>query len=156
MPPPSLRPLAPGDLARVADIERDTFADPWSRRSFQELLGQGHIRALAALDESGALIGYGLGSIAADEGEILNIAVSKEARGRGTGRRLLDALLEQLRQAGAEHFYLEVRRSNVAAIALYRAAGFRPLGVRPAYYASPREDALTMALESGSQTAKKG
>ncbi len=156
MPPIELRELVGGDLDRVAAIERDTFADPWSRKSFAGMLGQKHITAIAAVDDLGALVGYAMGSVAADEGEVLNIAVAKEARGAGIGRRLLDALLARLREAGAESFYLEVRRSNEPAIALYRSAGFRPLGVRPAYYTSPREDALTMALESASQNARKG
>ena len=156
MPAPELRDLVSADLDRVAAIERDTFADPWSRKSFAGMIGQPHIRAIAALGSNGEPIGYALGSFAADEGEILNIAVAKPARGAGVGRVLLDGLLERLRDEGAITFFLEVRRSNEAAIALYKSAGFRPLGVRPAYYVSPREDALTMALESGSQTARKG
>ncbi len=156
MPAIDLRELVVGDLDRVAAIERDTFADPWSRKSFAGMLGQAHIIAIAAVDDRDALVGYAMGSVAADEGEVLNIAVAKGARGAGIGRRLLDGLLARLRKAGAESFYLEVRRSNEPAIALYRSAGFRPLGVRPAYYTSPREDALTMALESASQNARKG
>ena len=156
MPAIELRELVAADLDRVAAIERDTFADPWSRRSFAGMLGQGHIKAIAAVDDRGSLVGYAMGAFAADEGEVLNIAVAKEARGAGIGRRLLDELLERLRAAGAASFYLEVRRSNEPAIALYRSAGFRSLGVRPSYYTSPREDALTMALESASQNARKG
>ncbi|HEY2806669.1 MAG TPA: ribosomal protein S18-alanine N-acetyltransferase [Gemmatimonadales bacterium] len=154
MPAPELRPLTDADLDRVTAIERDTFADPWTRKSFAQMIGQRHVRAIAACETM--LVGYALGTIAADEGEVLNIAVAKASQGKGVGRLLLEALLEELRQGDAGSAYLEVRRSNQAAIGLYRAVGFRPLGVRPAYYASPREDALTMALELGSQTAKKG
>jgi ribosomal-protein-alanine N-acetyltransferase len=155
MPPARLRPLVRADLDLVAEIERETFADAWSRRSFAGMLNQPHIHAIAAEDASGSLIGYGMCSIAADEGEILNIAVTRGARRQGAGGLLLQALLGHLRRSGARQAYLEVRRSNVAAIGLYKAAGFLPLGVRPAYYAQPREDALTMSLELGSQTARK-
>lgn len=155
MPPVSLRPLAAADLGRVAEIEREIFPDPWSRRSFAAMLRQAHIHAIAAFDEKGALVGYAFGSLAADEGEILNLAVTPDRRGQGTGRALVEALLDHLKKGGATQAFLEVRRSNDAAIGLYRAAGFQPLGVRPAYYDSPREDALTMALELGSQTARK-
>lgn len=155
MSPARLRPLTPSDLDVVAEIERETFADAWSRRSFAGMLKQPHVHAVAAEDSSGRVIGYGMCSVAADEGEILNIAVTPSARHQGLGRQVLAALLAHLQQSGSQKAYLEVRRSNTAAIALYRGAGFLPLGVRPAYYAQPREDALTMTLELGSQTARK-
>jgi [ribosomal protein S18]-alanine N-acetyltransferase len=146
-----LRELRDADLGRVAEIERETFADPWSRRSLSETLRQDYVRGLALEDEGGALVAYGLCTIVEDEGEILNLAVLQSARRRGLGRQLLDGLLEALREAGVGKAFLEVRRSNEAAIALYRSAGFQPLGLRPGYYVSPREDALTMTLELGSQ-----
>ena len=147
MPDVRLRPLATADLDAVVAIERLTFADPWSRKSFASTLGQPHVHALAADAAGGALAGYALWSDVEDEGEILNIAVAPAARRHGIGRALLDAALAALREGGVRTVFLEVRRSNDAAIALYRAAGFQSLGVRPAYYAQPREDALTMSLE---------
>jgi ribosomal-protein-alanine N-acetyltransferase len=150
------RPLAEADLDRVAEIERATFPDPWSRRSFAETIEREQVRALAIDDEIGQLVGYGISVRADDEGEILNIAVAESARGRGAGRALLEALLGELRAAGVHQVFLEVRRSNQAAIGLYRGVGFRPLGVRPGYYGRPREDALTMVLELASPTARKG
>ena len=150
------RPLALADLDRVAEIERATFPDPWSKRSFAETIEREQVRALAIDDEAGRLVGYAMSVRAGDEGEVLNIAVDEPARGRGAGRAMLDDLLDDLRQNGVRQVFLEVRRSNEAAIGLYRSAGFRPLGVRPGYYGRPREDALTMVLELASQTARKG
>ena len=150
------RPLVEADLTRVAEIERATFSDPWSRRAFAETLERAEVRGLAIDDVAGRVIGYALSVCTADEAEILNLAVDGGERGLGAGRALLDELLEQLRGEGATRVFLEVRRSNEAAIALYRRLGFHPLGVRPAYYGQPREDALTMALELGSQNARKG
>ena len=150
-----LRELRDDDLACVAAMERETFADPWSRRSLAETLRQDYVRGLALEDESGTLIAYGLCTIVEDEGEILNLAVQHAVRRQGLGRQLLDGLLETLRDAGVREAFLEVRRSNEPAIALYRSAGFQPLGVRPAYYVSPKEDALTMALVLGSQKRAK-
>ncbi|OGT94766.1 MAG: ribosomal-protein-alanine N-acetyltransferase [Gemmatimonadetes bacterium GWC2_71_9] len=140
----SLRPLHPSDLARVAEIERHTFSDPWSAAAFQDALAQPHVRALAAVDERGAVLGYTVGLLAADEAEVLNIAVDPPARGKGVGAALLEGMLEELRRAGARSVFLEVRRSNEAAIRLYRRSGFEILGARPDYYRQPREDALTM------------
>ncbi|MFI5279647.1 MAG: ribosomal protein S18-alanine N-acetyltransferase [Gemmatimonadales bacterium] len=150
------RPLASADLDRVAEIERDTFPDPWSKRSFAETIEREQVRSVAIDDEEGRLVGYAMSVRAGDEGEILNIAVDERARGHGSGRALLDDLLEDLRNNGVRQVFLEVRRSNEAAIGLYRSAGFHPLGVRPGYYGRPREDALTMVLELASQTARKG
>jgi len=149
------RPFTAGDIPRVAQIERSIFSDPWSAAAFAEALRQPHVRSLVLEDGEGGVIGYGLGSIVGDEAEILNLAIDPARRRRGAGRRLLDALLALLRAEGAGRFYLEVRRSNAAAIGLYEAAGFRPMGVRPAYYTRPREDALTMILEPASPTARK-
>jgi ribosomal-protein-alanine N-acetyltransferase len=149
----SIRPLAAADLADVVVIECATFPDPWSHRTFDELLRGGHVRSLAAVDGVGKVVGYAMGSVVTDEGEILNLAVTPRARGQGTGRALLLELLKALRAAGAMRAFLEVRRSNGAAIALYQAVGFEDLGVRRSYYDQPKEDALTMRLELGSQRA---
>jgi ribosomal-protein-alanine N-acetyltransferase len=150
------RPLAQADLDRVTEIERATFPDPWSRKSFAETIEREQVRSLAIDDDEGRLVGYAMSVRAGDEGEILNIAVDEPARGHGAARAMLEDLIDDLRRNGVRQVFLEVRRSNEAAIGLYKAAGFRPLGVRPGYYGRPREDALTMALELASQTARKG
>ena len=150
-----VRPLQEDDLTRVAELERATFADPWSRRSLAESLRQDHVRALVVENEDGCVVGYGMAAVIADEGEILNLAVERAVQGQGLGRLVLEGLLDVLREAGVRKAFLEVRRSNEAAIGLYRAAGFQPLGLRPSYYVSPKEDALTMALELASHDARK-
>jgi ribosomal-protein-alanine N-acetyltransferase len=68
---------------------------------------------------------------------------------------LLAAVLRWLGERGAVKVFLEVRRSNEAAIAMYEAAGFATLGVRPNYYRRPTEDAVTMVLEGASGNARK-
>jgi len=148
------RPLVEADLDRVAEIERAAFTDPWSRRSFVELLSQPQVRALA-LDSDGRLAGYALYSLVAGEGEILNLAVDPSSQRRGLGRRLLRAVLEAMRAAGTTAVFLEVRQSNRAAIALYARAGFRPVSLRRTYYRNPTEHAVTMTLNLGSEAARK-
>ena len=147
---PAPRPLVDGDLGRVAAIERAIFPDPWSRTAFAQTLARPTVRGFALDDRSGRLIGYGICSLAADEGEILNLAVDPAARRQGAGRQLLTAMLDWLASQGAREAFLEVRASNAPAIALYAASGFRRLGSRKGYYTGPREDALTMVLEVGS------
>ena len=150
------RPLVQGDLDRVAVIERAVFTDPWSRRSFDELLAQPQVRGLAVDGDDGRVAGYAMFSLVLGEGEILNLAVHPAARRRGLATSLLDATLEQLRAAGATTVFLEVRQSNRAAIQLYARAGFQSVSLRRAYYRNPTEHAVTMALELAPEAARKG
>jgi len=150
---PGPRAIDDADLDRVAAIEKEIFPDPWSRRAFAETLARSAAKGFALDDDTGRLIGYGVCVVAADEGEILNLAVDPGVRRRGAGRRLLGAMLNWMASEGAREVFLEVRASNVAALALYERSGFRHLGIRKGYYAGPREDALTMVLEMGPRQA---
>jgi [ribosomal protein S18]-alanine N-acetyltransferase len=149
------RPLEARDVEAVAALERATFGDPWSRRSFEELLELEHIGGFVLEDRQGGLAGYAVCSAAGDEGEILNVAVAQAHRRRGIGRLLLEACLDWLEERGASRVYLEVRRSNAAAIAMYGARGFETTGVRSGYYRKPTEDAVTMALDLPPSPARK-
>ena len=146
----------PADLDRVVAIERAAFSDPWSRKAFLDLLVQPHVRAIAVDEPAGRLAGYALASVVADQGEILNLAVAPEARSRGLGHVLLDALLDVFRREGMAAVYLEVRPSNAAALHLYQGAGFRTVSTRRAYYRNPTESALTMTLPLARDGAEKG
>lgn len=96
-----------------------------------------------ALDD-GALVGFGGYCAAADQADILDVAVDPSFRRRGIARALMETVLEDACKAGVETVFLEVRASNVPAIALYTALGFTPCGKRKNYYTAPREDALLM------------
>ena len=85
---------------------------------------------------------------AADEGEILNLAVAPAGRRRGLGRALVEAMLEALRTRGIRQVYLEVRESNSSARALYASRGFKEVGRRKAYYRRPVEDAIVLRLDA--------
>jgi ribosomal-protein-alanine N-acetyltransferase len=150
------RPLAAADLDRVVAIERAAFSDPWPRGAFEELLAEPHVRCLATDGEDGQLAGYGIFAVAADQGEILNLAVQSGSRRRGLGRGLLEAMLEAMRRAGVAAVHLEVRQSNRAAIHLYAHAGFRSVSIRRAYYRNPTEHAVTMSLDLMAESAQKG
>ena len=149
------RPFGPADVDAVAALERAVFGDPWSKRSFEEILEFDHIRGFVFEDKGGALLAYAFCSAVADEGEILNMAVAPEHRRRGLGKRLLAACLAWLGDQGAAKVYLEVRRSNEAAIAMYVREGFVGQGIRPNYYRKPTEDAVTMALDLTSKVPQK-
>ena len=147
-----VRPATHGDLARIHDIERVAFSDPWSLQSFAELLA--NPRVLFAVAERGGraegppeVVGYVVAWFVVDEAEVANVAVAPEARGRGVGARLLDEALSAARRHGAASVYLEVRDSNAAARALYASRGFVQIGRRRRYYRRPVEDALVLRRE---------
>ncbi len=142
----ALRPMRSDDLDAVAAIERDLYPHPWRREHFAELLALPAGLAWVALDPAGGVAGYAVGWVAADEGEIANLAVAVPWRRRGVGGELLSAALGEARDRGARRVWLEVRASNAPAQALYAGHGFRVTARRPNYYTHPREDALIMSL----------
>ena len=139
----------------MAGLERAVFGDPWSRRAFEELLDLDHIQGFVVGDGQGGIAGYAFCSCVADEGEILNLAVAPTLRRGGIGRELLEACLDWLSERGAAKAFLEVRRSNDGAIAMYARRGFQTVGLRRGYYRKPTEDAVTMALDLAPRSARK-
>ncbi len=95
------------------------------------------------------VVGYAVLWCIADEGELANIAIRDDYRGRGLGARLLEHVLKTAEAKGVRSLYLEVRPSNKPALKLYRAMGFREIGVRSRYYDRPPEDALVLCLKIG-------
>lgn len=144
--PARLRVMREEDLEAVMQIELRAYPFPWSRGIFRDCLRAGYPAWVLESDE---IIGYGVLSVAADEAHVLNLCTAPHVRGRGHGRRLLRALVQQARMRGAQRLFLEVRPSNPHAMALYEAEGFNEIGRRPRYYPSHegREDAVVMAIE---------
>ena len=145
-----IRRMISADVSRVAKMEAECFADPYSYESIDAILCSEGAMCFSALTDGGELIAYFIGRLIAPEGELYRIAVKESHRGRGVGYRLMDYAVKTSRGKGLEALFLEVRESNLAALALYRAYGFRKIGVRRDYYKSPKEDALVMALVSKS------
>lgn len=141
-----IRQAVSADAATLAEIERRCFSDPWSKAGIEETIQHGTTIGLIA-DLAGTVTGYLMIRISGEEGEILNLAVLPEHRRRGIARELLARGLAALRSAGVAEAYLEVRESNQAAISLYGAHGFKPVGMRPHYYRSPAEDALVLRVQ---------
>lgn len=140
----TLRDAHVNDVTIMADIERESFSDPWPASAFRDLMHQAHARLTVALDATGEVCGYCVLLHVLDEGEIANIAVASSRRRRGTAARLLDHALELASEIGARSVYLEVRLSNEPARRLYASRGFEPVGRRRAYYHDPLEDALIL------------
>lgn len=140
----ALRPAAERDVVALGGIERDAFTDPWPEDAFREFLDRSHVRMTVAADEHDTPIGYCVMIIVEDEAEIANVAVAERCRRRGVAGRLLDDAISYARTNGVAAMYLEVRKSNAPAKALYQSRGFRMVGRRKGYYQHPTEDALIL------------
>ncbi|HWJ14915.1 MAG TPA: ribosomal protein S18-alanine N-acetyltransferase [Gemmatimonadaceae bacterium] len=140
----AIGPARVHDLASVASIERTAFSDPWSLRSFREALDSGSVYFACARSDAGSVLGYVVAWFVADQGEIANIAVAPDQRGRGVGRALLDAALGEAAARGIAAVFLEVRDSNQRARELYASRGFEEVGRRRRYYRRPVEDAIVL------------
>ena len=130
------------DVDAVHAIEAATFPTPWNREDFvKEMTANACARYLVA-QEGGQTVGFAGAWIVLDEAHITNIAVRKDCRGRGIGRRLTEELMRYAANLGVVYATLEVRRSNEAAKKLYQSLGFEYVGVRKRYYVDNGEDAL--------------
>jgi ribosomal-protein-alanine N-acetyltransferase len=147
-----LRRLGALDLDLAAGLHGEAFAAlgerAWTRQDIAELLASPGVAGWAAQSGTDA-IGFALCRVAADESELLTIAVLPDRRRLGVGHRLLDAVIAHARAAGARALFLEVAADNPAALALYRQAAFQAVAERKAYYRrgdGPAADAVLMRL----------
>ena len=135
-----------GHVKAVAELEKICFSDPWSENSVASELKNKLALWLVAEDE-GRVAGYIGSQTCTDESDVMNVAVHPDFRRQGIGERLILDLIDQLNQRGNHSLTLEVRASNVSAIALYRKLGSEQVGLRKNYYRNPKEDALILRKE---------
>jgi len=142
-----LRDMQREDLAGVLEIERRSFAQPWSHAFFEKELATPFARLVVAVEDGSRpmVVGYTCRWRVTDEVHLLNVAVHPERRGLGHGRALVAAVIDEAAAACARVVFLEVRAGNVVARRLYRQLGFRDLGVRRGYYGLG-QDAIVMEL----------
>ncbi|HEX9207484.1 MAG TPA: ribosomal protein S18-alanine N-acetyltransferase [Steroidobacteraceae bacterium] len=140
------RAMTPFDVAGVAAVEKASYQFPWGESIFRDCLRVGYLCRVAECE--GQVVAYGIVAMGAGEAHVLNLCVGEQMRGRGVGRQMLMLLIERARQAGMQDVFLEVRPSNMHAIALYQSVGFIEVGRRRGYYQAieGREDALVLKL----------
>lgn len=147
----ALRPMLEADLDAIMQIEPTIYSHPWTRGNFNDSLKAGHNAWVMTQDNE--IVGYAVIMIVLDEAHLLNISIAAPYQKQGLGRMLLMYLIDQAKALKTENMFLEVRVSNVSAIALYEDVGFVEMSIRRGYYPASkgREDAVLMGLSlSGS------
>jgi ribosomal-protein-alanine N-acetyltransferase len=150
-----IRRMRPDDLDEVMVIERAAFRHPWSPELFRRELEHDWSTILIAVEPltsapgkgSERIIGFLIYWLVHDEVHVLNVATAPDVRRKGIARILMQETEKRALQAGAGLMTLEVRRSNTAAIELYRQFDYRAVGIRPNYYVDEGEDAIVMVKE---------
>jgi len=150
--------MRPDDLEEVMVIEKVAFKHPWSTELFRRELEHDWSTILVCVEPlttapaskgsgSERIVGFLIYWLVHDEVHVLNVAVAPEERRKGIARLLLTETEKRAQQAKASMLTLEVRRSNLGALELYRQFDYRPVGVRANYYVDEGEDAIVMTKE---------
>jgi ribosomal-protein-alanine N-acetyltransferase len=146
-----LRYIAEADIAALAAVHRAVFAeDGWPEPALSAFLESPGVFGFVAVAAAGAC-GFILARVAADEGEVLTLAVVEASRRGGLGRALLQAAMAEASRRGARQMFLEVAEDNAAAFALYANQGYRLIARRRHYYHRAGDagalDGLLLAVE---------
>lgn len=138
-----IRQMEIKDIEQVAQLEQECFAVPWSVVSLAKETGNKDSLFCVCEMES-RIVGYAGMYLIPPEGDITNVAVTEEYRGRGIAGEILIYMFDRAENLGITEFTLEVRASNVSAIKLYKKLGFCNEGIRKNFYDAPKEDACIM------------
>ena len=141
-----VRPRTDDDLEAITKLEEECFTDSWSPALMSQMFAS-EFDKIYVLEDEGRIIGYADVRNMYGDCDLMNICVTEAARGRGGASLLMERIMAQARFEDANQILLEVRKSNAAAIALYKKFGFTELGVRRDYYTNPVEDAIIMIIE---------
>ena len=153
IPRSTLRAMTWRDIPALTALEPALFVDDaWSERTWWAELAGRPRRSYVVAVQNGTVAGYAGVNRGGEVADVMTIAVAPAAQGRGMGSTLLDWLIADARNSGAEHLMLEVRADNVVARRLYSGAGFATLTVRRKYYQPGDVDALIMRMHLSDMT----
>lgn len=143
-----IRPMKHSDIDAVHEIEVACFKRPWSKDAFVKELYENVVAVYLVATVNDQLVAYGGMWMVISEAQITNIAVQKNYRKMGIGRKIITQLKETAYELmGIDEMVLEVRVGNAPAIGLYESLGFKKAGIRPNYYEDNKEDAYVMLLK---------
>lgn len=138
-----IKKMSEEHIPSLVELEKICFSVPWTENGFAEELENDFARFFVA-ESNGEIAGYIGSHNVLGEVYITNVAVFPEHRSRGIAKKLIKNFLDLSYEEKADFVTLEVRKSNVSAINLYKNAGFETVGERKNFYSSPNEDALLM------------
>lgn len=141
-----IRELKAEDAAAAAEIEYQSFPDPWSQNGILDTVSNPSTVCLLA-EKAGKAVGYLFAYRAGDEAEIARIAVAGEQKRQGVGKSLMRTLEEIGKKKQIRRLLLDVRESNREARAFYEKMAFQEDGIRRGFYQDPPEDAVLMSRE---------
>ena len=144
---PTFAAAQPRDAAAIARLHAASFGRGWEEDEVHRLLLDSPVVAHRAMVRR-TMVGFIMSRMAADEAEILSVAIAPARRGRGFSRPLLDFHLRSLAALGARAVFLEVDERNAPACRLYGGAAFYEVGRRQGYYAG-RATALVLRRDLG-------
>ncbi len=138
--------MEPRDIDAVLEINREGFStDAWSRQAFEREFALDYSHKFV-LELNGQIIGYCILWVIHDTANIITFAIKRDHWGLGYGKRLLSYIIEKFKER-VKSISLDVRKSNIRAIRLYRSLGFETVGERIKYY-SDGENAYQMLLDT--------
>ncbi len=146
----TVRPWLFSDIKEILIIEKECFKDAWSMEMLADLFLSNGFYGLVC-EDGGKIVGYIAVKYVLDEGEINLVAVKKQSQRKGVATLLLNTAEKELKEKGVNKLFLEVRRSNLNAQALYEKCNYKYIAVREKYY-NGLEDALIMSKILGSVT----
>ena len=134
------------DIDEILDISSLSFSICWSKSSYMQELNNPVAKYFVAKVDN-KVVGFAGTWIVLDEAHITNIAIHPNYRKQGIASKLLEELLSYCKSQGCVAYTLEVRKSNIAAKALYEKYNFKQEGIRKGYYEDNKEDAILMWLK---------
>lgn len=137
------RAMQENDIEQMTAIEAQVFSQPWSRKSFEEALSYENLLFVVAVMEE-TVVGYCGLYMVLEEGNVINVAVKEEFRGRHIAQEMLTFLMEEGAKQNITAFTLEVREHNETALHVYEKLGFESVGIRKNFYEKPIENAIIM------------
>jgi ribosomal-protein-alanine N-acetyltransferase len=139
----SLRPAVPSDIDLIHALELSCSKNPWTRDGIASSLSSRNSIFWVAENQENRITGFACSALVLDELHILEVAVDPNCRNRGLGALLINGIMQDAAVKNAKRAYLEVRRTNVSAIRLYKKCGFTEEAVKIGYYGDG-EDAVFM------------
>lgn len=137
------------DIPAIAEIEAQSFPDPWTEAGLSDALSGGDIFLAAFAGD--IPVGYIIGNDCGTDGYIEKVAVKQDFRRAKIGSALINEFENALSE-GCSFISLEVRSSNEAAISAYEKTGFENAGIRKNFYSAPRENAFVLIKQIGKGT----